>query len=150
VRTVRLRFDPATPPSANPQIDALSATIEGADQPIGDTADVTLPRREKTELHAAVAEAAAETYPGKRDDGTPADVRERVFLTWFVETGDTDDERTSFIEGDVPFERLRVNKWEPAATKDYAKDTARLIVIIRDNRGGVGWRSGIVRLGETP
>ena len=33
---------------------------------------------------------------------------------------------------------------------DYAATTARLIVVIRDNRGGVGWRGGIVNLGATP
>jgi hypothetical protein len=50
----------------------------------------------------------------------------------------------------VPLERALTNKWEPASTKDYPRDTARVVVVIRDHRGGVGWRSAIVRLGETP
>jgi hypothetical protein len=151
VRTVRLRFDAAIPANGNPQIDGLTALVGDAEQPIGDTPTVTLPRKEKTVIKAQVPESFSETYRGKNDNGEIVDgVRERLFLSWFIESGDSDDERTGFIADQVPFERALMNKWEPADREDYPSDTARLFVIIRDSRGGVGWRSGIVRLGATP
>jgi hypothetical protein len=151
VWTLRLRFDPATTPNTNPQIDGLAATLDGVDQPLGDMPTVTLPRRQDTVLKAAVAEADSEVYRGKDDEGVVRDdLRERLFLSWFIESGDSKDARTGFIAGQVPLERALMNKWKPDATKDYPRDTARLVVVIRDHRGGVGWRSAIVRLGDTP
>ena len=112
---------------------------------------VTLPRRQDTILTAAVVEASSEVYRGKNDEGVVQDgLRERLFLSWFIESGDSKDARTGFIAGQVPLERALTNKWKPDATKDYPRDTARLVVVIRDHRGGVGWRSAIVRLGDAP
>src|SRR5205814_10041575 len=45
VFTLRLRFDPATPPNANPHIDGLTADLPGGAQPIGDDPTAVLPRR---------------------------------------------------------------------------------------------------------
>jgi hypothetical protein len=114
VRTVRLRFDPAT------------------------AADTT--------IKAQVGEAAAESYQGRKGDLTQGTVRETLTFTWFIESGKTRDIYTKFIENDVPLERALENRWKPARPKDYPGDTARLIVVVRDSRGGVGWRSASVRL----
>jgi hypothetical protein len=146
VRTLRLRFDDGTEPSTNPQIDGLLVTLD-ADVPITDAPDVTVPRKHASVIKAVVTETMAETYRGKNDDGVVADLRERLTLTWFVESGETNDDRTLFIPGITDPEKVFQTKWRPALTKDYAKETARLVVVIRDNRGGVGWRSGLVTLG---
>jgi hypothetical protein len=153
VRQLRLRFDPATMPNTNPHIDGLTAAIGGADQPIGDVPTLTLPRDEETVIRAQVPLEVSEAYRGKDDDDQPADLRERLVLSWFIESGDTDNPQTSFIQTKttmIPLERATRAKWTPAKTKDYAAGTSRLIVVIRDNRGGVAWRSGIVNLGATP
>ena len=71
-------------------------------------------------------------------------------LTWFIESGDTKSEHTSFISGEVPLKDAVSNEWTPARTKKYARDRARLIVVLRDNRGGVSWTEGAVILGEDP
>jgi hypothetical protein len=147
VRTQRLRFLPDSQPNANPRIDALMANLDGNDQPITDDPMLTLPRRKKTVIKAQFPEELSELYHGTDDEGHPADVHERLFLTWFVESGDTSDERTGFIFGKTPLEVALKTKWEPARLKDYPKDTARLIVVVHDNRGGVAWRSGAVKLG---
>jgi hypothetical protein len=41
-------------------------------------------------------------------------------------------------------------KWTPAFKKDYAPDTSKLILIIRDDRQGVYWIDGTVALEPTP
>jgi hypothetical protein len=70
-------------------------------------------------------------------------------MTWYVETGDLDNNRTSF-NGSAPFDDMEKNIWTPAPTEDYAPSTARLYVVIHDNRGGVSWRSGTVNLEPAP
>jgi hypothetical protein len=144
VRTLRLRID--SPPNANPRIDGLAAVVEGADRPITDEPAVTITRAAKTTVKAMLPETLSETYPGKDDNGQPAEVRERLFLSWFIESGDTDDEVTGYIPGKTELQVLLENEWLPGKLKDYPKDTARLVVVVRDNRGGVGWKGGVVRL----
>lgn len=149
VFTLRLRID--SPPNANPKIDGLAAFVDGADRPIGNEPVVILPRRKETLIKALVSEAQSETYPGKNDDDQPdPNARERLSVSWFIEAGDTRDEITGFIPGRTELKVLQENEWNPPWIKDYAKDTARLYVVLRDSRGGVSWTSGIVRLGGEP
>jgi hypothetical protein len=97
---------------------------------------------------ADVPPATAEVYA--INDSTIADQTERLFLTWFVETGDMDDQRTSFFSGSTSFDDLVKNVWTPAKTKDYSPSTARIYVVAHDSRGGVGWRGGVVNLEAAP
>jgi hypothetical protein len=76
--------------------------------------------------------------------------REHLTLSWFVETGDTRLERTSFLDGFTTLENAGKNKWTPQTRKKYDHDTSKLIVVIRDDRNGVGWSSGTVQLEPTP
>ena len=120
---------------------------------VADAADgplVTVPRQVETRLQVDMAESVAEVYLGKDDDGNPATLTERLFLTWFIETGDTDDQRTSFYSGSTNFADLLKNNWTPGAVKNYPSDTARIFVVAHDNRGGVSWRTGTVNLGPAP
>jgi hypothetical protein len=147
VRALRLRFSSEQQANANPTIDGLSASVDGADVPID---GATLARRQKTTIRAAVPESAAESYTGRDADGNATTVRERVTLSWFVETGDLHAQRTAFIDGVVPFADAEANTWRPDATKDYAPATARLVVIVRDSRDGVAWAEGTAALGSSP
>ena len=158
VQTVKLRFDPTTPANDNPKIDGLSAILGPANMAmpvpiVGSAAEgplVTLPRQVATRLQVDMSESVAEVYLGKDDDGNPATVTERLFLTWFIETGDTDDQRTSFYSGSTNFADLTKNTWTPGPVKDYPSDTARIYVVAHDSRGGVSWRPGTVTLGAAP
>ncbi len=150
VSQLRLRLSSEGPGNANPVIDGLVADLPGGPAPIDDTPTVTLPRKEETFLRALVAESHAESYAAVDDEGQPVTERERIVLTWFVETGDTRSERTSFVDGSVTFEEALDNRWEPAKVEDFPGDRARIIVVIRDDRGGVSWRSGAVLLGSAP
>jgi hypothetical protein len=150
IRTLRLRIDPNTPANANPHIDGLTADIDGETQSIGADPMLSLPRSEDTVIHALVAAEAAESYMGVDDGGQPALVHERLILSWFVETGDLDADRTSFIAGETQLEDALQNKWRPASRKNFQPDSARVMVVVQDSRDGVGWLGGAVTLTEVP
>ena len=149
VTQVRLRLDGNDPPNLAPPIEGLVAVVGGAEVPIGVEPAVTLPRDAVTVIKAKVPASAIESYQGIDDNLQPARVQERLTFTWFVESGDTDSQRTEFATG-VSFDRALRNKWTPALSKDYPKSESRLVVVARDNRGGVSWHDGIVRLEPTP
>jgi hypothetical protein len=71
-------------------------------------------------------------------------------LTWFVESGDTQDQNTTFIDGVIPLAEATTNGWTPDSEARYPVDTAELIVVIRDGRNGVAWTSGLAHLAQTP
>jgi hypothetical protein len=101
-------------------------------------------------LKAIVSPAAVESYIGLDNDMQRGPVKERLTFTWFAETGSFEFERTGFVEGTTSLEKNLRNKWTPERRKDYAKDRARVVVVARDNRGGVTWRDGFVALQPTP
>jgi len=162
VSTVRLRFTPTVAldppiygldaPNAIPTIDALTAIRPDGIGDIVDPPVTTIPRFVGTNLRATVDRATAvETYESADDDGNPATLTERLFITWYVETGDLDNNRTSFVSDDqAPFDDLEENIWTPDLREDYAPSTSRLYVVIHDNRGGVSWRTGSVNLDPGP
>jgi hypothetical protein len=151
VRDLRLRFDPATEPNQNPVIEGILAEAE-VDRfvPVTEQEAPTLPRDEETVIRALVSESQSEEYSGRDIELRPARVRELLMLTWFIESGSTRSEQTSFIFGEVPIMDAVSNEWTPARTKDYAGDRSRVIVVLRDSRGGVSWTEGAVTLGGDP
>jgi hypothetical protein len=161
VSTLRLRIDstdPALPPmpaNFNPMVDTTMTPtpIEALGMPIPDVADpaVTIPRdRETNIVVVGLGEDQAESYTGLDDDDNVVTQRERLTLSWFVESGNIEFERTAFIENIEPITDTVRNGWTPALVRDYAPDTAKIVVIIRDNRGGVDMVQGRVRLEATP
>jgi hypothetical protein len=152
VRSVRLRFAPEHEPNANPFIEGLTVRLPDTEEdlPVMTTPEHTLPRAKETTVKATVPAAVSEPYTGLDENRQPAPTQEQLTLTWFVESGDTDDERTRFVHDGLRPQEAFENKWTPDRTKDYARDTARLIVVIRDDRGGIGWLPAAVKLGATP
>jgi len=113
-------------------------------------AGLTLPRERSAPLRAQVPAAASETFMGTDDDGQPALERERIVLSWFVEGGELDEERTAYIDGVVELERAVENAWTPAPVEDYDRPTADLVLIVRDSREGVSWLRATANLGAAP
>ncbi len=131
---------------------AVTALMNGVDVPIDDQASVMLPRVIETKLHANVADSEAETFEGLDDDGQPALLRERLTLSWYVETGDVEPDsfHTGYFPGTTDLDKLLSNGWKPGERADYPRDDAQIILVLRDSRGGVGWTSGRVGLEPTP
>ena len=95
---------------------------------------------------------------------------EHLDIAWYAEagdfTGEGKGENTGFLPTALPagqdtspsenatdranFEFNRTNTWDLPKKEDYQPDTARIIVVVRDGRGGVTWSSKVVRLEKTP
>ena len=158
VRPMLLRFRPNDQANANPAITGISALIAGMDQPadLQATPSPTLTRHKETVIQVDVdTDTDAEMYMGKDDNDNPALVYERLTLTWFVESGNTNHLRTSFIHGTTASgDATRQVKWTPVFKKDEKDslrtntDVSKIIVVIRDDRDGVSWIQGSAQLVE--
>lgn len=148
VQMLKLRPDATIPANANPAITGVNAAPAGLYVPIDDTGAVTLSRAVETSISVNVDPSVAEVYTDPTSDSGVS--TERLFTTWFVETGDTHDQRTSYIADSTAFSDMLRNSWTPGATKDYPNDTARIYTVLHDNRGGASWTGGTVTLGPPP
>ena len=159
VRRLRLRLAPGGEPNNNPRIEGLSLIEETPDgMEIATSIEEGMPRTlfrapEDQTLRATVPLEVAEPYTGKDNNLQPTATRERLSMVWFIESGDTDEDTTSFVAdlvGARPITEAFTNTWSPARVKDYPRDTARLILVLKDNREGVVWRDISFRLMEAP
>ncbi len=150
-RTLALRFAAQHPPNQNPVIDALRAGEDDL-SPLapGEAPATVVPRGAESPIEAPVSAASQESYSRPAASGETEVVSERLVWTWFVEGGETEFQRTSLIDGVIPLEDAQRNTWTPPSIEDYPSEVARLWVVVRDERGGVGWREAAVRLGGQP
>jgi hypothetical protein len=147
---VRLPFVDGAVSNANPDPGALSVDLTSGTQTLDDAGSVQVPRVQDSLLHVAIDDSQAETYVGPGPDGGIATQRETLLFSWFAELGDLDNARTLFIEGSNSLTDESADKWKPPATRVDARATSRLIVVVRDDRGGVGWTSATASLEPTP
>lgn len=150
VGPLNLLFSADQETNQNPTISQPFAVIGGANQDLDAVGTTALPRGVETPIGVVVPDDASETYLGTDNDGNPAQVREQLVLTWFVESGAPQHQNTIFIDGIVSLADAVQNQWTPGDQKDYPRDTAQLIVVIRDGRNGVAWTSGLATLGSSP
>jgi hypothetical protein len=162
--------------SAVADAGAPSASVTGWE--LDDLGSVTIPRNQHVSLQLDVPFASSErmSQPWMLDDvydsngillGTMQ--FERLSFAWFIETGDLGSEglggrRTGYLpdisdpNGAVPdggldttiFEQGISNTWTLPLSTDYPPQTSRIIVVVRDSRGGVTWTSGVATLQDKP
>jgi hypothetical protein len=147
---VRLPITAGAVSNANPLPGALSVDLASGSRVLDDSGGVVVPRLQDDVLRVALDDDQAETYEGNSLDGGTAPMRETLLLSWFAELGDFHDGRTLFIDGVESLPDATTNKWKPPAVREAAGPTSRLIVVARDDRGGVGWTSATVALEPTP
>ena len=100
-------------------------------------------------VRVGVDPSQAERFLPEPEPGlsAPEARRETLVMTWFVAPGSTDadderrgpgadDESTSYADGGT-FDDLLENGWQLPATLHTRQ--GRLILVLRDERGGVGW-----------
>jgi len=95
---------------------------------------------------------------------------EHLDIAWYAEagdfTGEGKGENTGFLPTAWPagqdnapsanpddlasFDFNTTNTWDLPRHEDYKHDTARIIIVLRDGRGGVTWSSKLVNLETTP
>ena len=136
--------------NANPVPGPLSVDLAAGTQTLDDTGSVQVPRVQASLLHVAIDDGQAETYVGLGLDGGTATLRETLLFSWFAELGDFHDSRTLFIDGANILADASADEWTPPATRVDARPTSRLIVVVRDDRGGVGWTTATASLEPTP
>lgn len=147
--------------SASPQVDASGGTVDPLYGVVLDDANSTLlPRQKRIQLHAQLPTGSSEPL-------TPAQVAvdpnhrttEKLDLAWFAEAGDfgsngNGGHRTGFLgfpdDIDSPFAGATDNTWTLPKFESYGGSTAKLIVVVRDNRGGIAWTTGSATLEPTP
>lgn len=147
---VRLPIEAGARSNANPVPGALTVDLGSGTQALDDAGSVSVPRLKDSLLHVAIDDSQAEAYPGTGLDGAPATVRETLLFSWFTEVGGLDNHRTLFIDGVSALGDATADKWKPPATRQDARPASRLIVVVRDDRGGVGWTSAAAGLEATP
>ena len=147
---VNLPLDAGAVSNANPIPGALSVDLAAGTQTLDDVGRVQVPRLQDSLLHVAIDDQQAETYVGLGLDGGTATLRETLLFSWFAELGDFANGRTLFIDGANALADASADNWKPPATRVDARPTSRLIVVVRDDRGGVGWTTGTASLEPTP
>jgi hypothetical protein len=147
---VRLPIAAGAVSNANPLPGALSVDLASGTAVLDAAGSVRVPRLQDDLLHLAIDDSQAETYVGTGLDGGTATLRETLLFSWFAELGDFHDARTLFIDAVESLPDATTNKWKPPAVRQDGRPTSRLIVVVRDDRGGVGWTSATVSLEPTP
>jgi len=135
----------------------------------------TLPRQKEIQLHLQIPVASSEPFspaladaidqernPKLLKDGTRSLAKrdtEALDTYWFTEAGEFGDgDPRSNIGGflgfpddiDSLFSRATDIKWTLPLSEDYKASTTRVVVVVRDRRGGVGWTFASASLEPTP
>ncbi len=137
--------DDATP-NQNPMVTSLGQVTRTGYDAFAKDGTTLLQRNQRVTVHADIPETAAQPYT--MASGQAA--REQLLFTWFVDAGDTEAVRTTFIDGEVTWEVATQNDWNLPTTDDAPNAAARLWLVVRDNRGGVAWHAAQVTLQEAP
>ncbi len=144
--------DPGAAPNQNPVIHGLALGASG--QLLDSTGQFGVARGVGVPLHALVDESSAE--PLASPDAKPF---ERLSFSWLVEGGDFGSDgqggaRTGYLgdpaDPESPFAAALDNTWNTPGMAEYPRETARIVVVVRDSRGGVAWTQGQARLESTP
>jgi hypothetical protein len=154
IKDLELLLDAEGEVNANPSVTgvrfgrrptaAKDAALIATGEPLS-----ALKRGENYDLYAEIPESAAETYAHTPTAARPeTEARERLTLTWFVEVGDTRSMRTSFLDGQNAFANLLANTWQPPFGDEFTGPGSRLILVIRDERGGVSWLTERVQFSD--
>jgi hypothetical protein len=169
VVSLRLPIDETTPGNANPVITGISVTSPAPERLLDESGLVPVPRDEKVELRVGVEESQAEVYLDRQlgPDGEHVQdssgqfvlgpTVERLLFMWFAEGGGFVERHSSWSADDrdsdgqpVAFATALDNEWTTPKVADYAPTSSRVLVVVRDSRGGVAWAEGTAALEVAP
>jgi hypothetical protein len=150
VVTLHLPIEEGTAGNTNPEIDGIRIVKPTPVRELDDQGAIIVHRQDEVTFEAIVPEEASESFIDKDEDGKSVKRRERLTVSWFSEAGEWDAQRASFIEGVMDLRSATRNKWIAPKTKDYKKERVKILVVVRDDRGGVNWTSGQITLEDAP
>lgn len=153
VKELSLVYRSDAPINTNPRLgevryrDLAKDPVEGIVLEPGNAP--TLTREVDYELSLEIDEENAEMIPVATATSAEAGLsREILFVTWFIEGGETESQRTSFIDGEVDFDVLRKNELTTPRKPDYPAANLRMYFVLRDTRGGVDFTIRDIVLAE--
>ncbi len=126
----RLPISEALTPNHNPDIAGF--LVDGV--PLASGATVAVDWSQVVQIEPVLASDALETYLYRADDGTDEERTEEPYLTWYVEAGSFDQPYSLYPD-------LGVAWTAPLSADELDTDDEswRLIAVMRDRRGGMGW-----------
>lgn len=144
VKSVTLLLTDDQIANRNPRLTGLSVEQKGRREALSAQKPLELAVDGDHVLRVSVADDAAEMYRPVLVEGEPdrGEEREALTFTWFVDAGSTDRTRSTYKDGVESLAKATKNEWY---APERARD-ARIFVVVRDQRGGVDWREGLVRL----
>jgi hypothetical protein len=98
-------------------------------------------------VDATVAADAVENRPVFAFEGGTGRRSERLTFSWFSDAGSWKKDRTSFIDGETTLADAASNSW---TAPDVLPGTTNFMVVVRDDRGGVGWFGRTVSIEAGP
>ena len=165
VFNLNLPIDDTTPRNQNPVVRGLLDATTPPGIPLDDLGTVIRPTGSDVTLVVDMDETVSEPYLDKvtLPDGMyqrdangnlvlgPA--RERITVSWFKEFGGLDKDTSGYnaksldaAGNPIPFTVAQKNTWTAPLKADNPPKAVKLIAVVRDGRGGVGWTSGVVGL----
>jgi len=154
VKTLDLLLDVPKDPAevnTNPVIDGVRIgpkdSARESSTPIEDGTPYTVKRDTDYTIFLDIDPTQSEVYTPAPDEETPnPEPRyENLNIQWFRTDGDMQYPRTAYIEGFVPLEILTENQFTTPTAKMYDGAEINLYVVIRDERGGIGWTTRTLR-----
>ncbi len=137
----RLPISEALTPNHNPDIVAF--TVDGEVFAPGGTVGVDW--GEPVEIEPLLAADALETYTYRTSDGVDEERTEEPFVSWYVEAGSFDQPYSLYPT--LPVTWTAPLSPEDVHVGDGSTTSWRLIAVIRDRRGGMGWAELTVEIG---
>jgi hypothetical protein len=134
-----IRLPSESPPTINqnPYPTGLSlAGIQLDDQ----SATIVVSPSQTIDLHAQIPADASELRAIPAAEGPPGQRLERLTASWFANRGRVDTDRTVFIDSVSPLDQTSRNRWTaPDAQSWPADNRVQFMLVLHDDRGGVGW-----------
>ncbi|MBJ80119.1 MAG: hypothetical protein CMH60_02260 [Myxococcales bacterium] len=159
IKDLQLIIDSSLSANQNPTIDGLSLTEFDStmtDEEVEDqlesfateaesfsaTQVYNVVAEKKYALFADISEDAAETYESPASDETAQaeSIQEALVISWFIEVGEFQSTRTGYIPDEIDLATAAANVWTPPLDlSEYEKSTAKIYVVVRDDRAGSTW-----------
>ncbi len=150
VKDIELIYGDGITPNMNPVMDAVTVTATGAaggEQVLTEGSAISVKRGTDVTLRVSIRPDQAEPYTFTPIDGTPPSTKlETLAISWFIEAGKLHDARTGYIDGSTTLDDARKNIWTTPKVTQLSASTARVWMVLRDNRKGASWITRTVEL----
>jgi hypothetical protein len=169
VFNVYLPINDSVPANLNPVVNSISVTVNGSDYQLDQAGSQGILYNASVPVVLGMDQTSSEPMPDPNvvlpspDPNNPYlppndNPSERLDISWYAECGDFGGKglggrRTGYLgnptDPNATFAAALRNTWNIPKPEDYPGNSARITVVVRDNRGGVAWLSGTVHLGDT-